>query len=137
MYTCGLIEFIARKTKNHRYVVVDCLGEDIERIYEYQDVFHCEVTEKVADDFINRNNISYGNFDNISQCEYRIPSNWDIGKVFENLIEDLFDEDNVFVGLREVYHSWLAEEILNFNSDLYYQPRSYLAECYKSGKILL
>lgn len=136
-YTCSLIEFIARKTKNNRKDIVNILDEDIERIYNFQDVFHCEPIEKVADDFIERNNIPLGEFDNISKCKYSIPDYWDIGEVFERLIEDCYDENDVFIGIREVYSSWLSERILNFNSDLYYQPRDYLAECYKSGEILL
>ena len=136
-YTCSLIEFISRKTKNQRNNVIEYLGEDLERIYNYQDVFHCEPIEKVADDFITRNNIPNGNYDNISKCKYEIPSYWDIGEVFERLIEDCYEEDEVFIGIREVYESWLAEKIFNFNSDLYYQPRDYLAECYRSGEILL
>ena len=97
------------------------MGEDLERIYNYEDVFHCEPIEKVANDFIIRNNISTGNFDNISKCKYNIPDYWEIGEVFERLIEDIYDEKDVFRGIREVYSSWLAEKILNFNSDLYYQ----------------
>ena len=136
-YTCRLIEFISRQTKNNRKDVIEYLGEDLERIYNYEDVFHCEPIEKVANDFIIRNNISTGNFDNISKCKYNIPDYWEIGEVFERLIEDIYDEKDVFRGIREVYSSWLAEKILNFNSDLYYQSRQYLAECYKAGKIII
>ena len=136
-YTCSLIEYISRKTKNHRNDVIRFLDNDIERIYKYQDVFHCEPIEKVADDFITRNNIPTGEYDNISKCKYAVPDYWDIGEVFERLIEDCYDERDVFVGIRDVYSSWLAEKILNFNSDLYYQPRDYLAECYRAGKIIL
>ena len=57
-YICSLIEFIARKTKNCRGFIVDCLGDDIRRIYSHQDVFHCEPIEKVADDFIRRASIN-------------------------------------------------------------------------------
>ena len=136
-YTCSLIEFIPRQTKNNRKDIIEYLGEDLERIYNYEDVFHCEPIEKVANDFIIRNNISTGKFDNISKCKYNIPDYWEIGEVFERLIEDIYDEKDVFRGIREVYSSWLAEKILNFNSDLYYQSRQYLAECYKAGKIII
>ena len=136
-YSCSLIEFISRQTKNNRKDVIEYLGEDLERIYNYEDVFHCEPIEKVANDFIIRNNISTGNFDNISKCKYNIPDYWEIGEVFERLIEDIYDEKDIFRGIREVYSSWLAEKILNFNSDLYYQSRQYLAECYKAGKIII
>lgn len=136
-YTCSLIEFISRETKNNRKDIIEFLGEDLERIYNYEDVFHCEPIEKVANDFIIRNNISTGKFDNISKCKYNIPDYWEIGEVFERLIEDIYDEKDIFRGIREVYSSWLAEKILNFNSDLYYQSRQYLAECYKAGKIII
>ena len=136
-YTCSLIEFISRQTKNNRKDIIKYLGEDLERIYNYEDVFHCEPIEKVANDFIIRNNISTGKFDNISKCKYNIPDYWEIGEVFERLIEDIYDEKDVFRGIREVYSSWLAEKTLNFNSDLYYQSRQYIAECYKAGKIII
>lgn len=113
------------------------LGDDISRIYKYADVFHCEPIEKVADDFIQKDNISDGNYDNLSKCKYTIPDYWDIGEVFARLIEDCYEEENVINGIKEVYASWMAEKILNFNSDLYYQSREYLAVCYKEGKLLL
>ena len=136
-YTCSLIEYISRVTKNKRIDVVKMLGDDIVRIYEYQDVFHCEPIEKVADDFITRCNISEGSFDNISSCKYDVPDYWDIGEVFERLIEDCCSDVNVMSAIKEVYASWLAEKILNFNSDLYYQSRDYLAECYRRGELLV
>ena len=136
-YTCSLVEFISRETKNKRKDVIEYLGEDLERIYNYEDVFHCEPIEKVANDFIMRNNIPTGEFDNLSKCKYNIPDYWEIGEVFERLIEDDYDEKDVFRGIKEVFSSWLAEKILNFNSDLYYQSRQYLAECYKAGEIII
>ena len=135
-FTCSLIEYIARKTKNSRSKVVNYLGKDLKQIYSYADVFHCEPIEKVADDFITRNEIVQGNYDVISNCKYVIPDYWDIGEVFERLIEDNYEEKDVLLGIREVYESWIAEKILNFNSDLYYQSREYLSACYKEGKLL-
>ena len=136
-FACSLIEYIARGTKNRRLDVVRQLGDDLSRIYKYADVFHCEPIEKVADDFIQKDNISDGNYDNLSKCKYTIPDYWDIGEVFARLIEDCYEEENVINGIKEVYASWMAEKILNFNSDLYYQSREYLAVCYKEGKLLL
>ena len=90
----------------------------------------------MADDFIVRNNITNGEYDNISKCKYAVPDYWDIGEVFERLIEDSYEEEDVISGMIEVYNSWLAEKILNFNSDLYYQSREYIAACFKEGKLL-
>ena len=136
-YICSLIEYISRKTKNYRYDVVKQLDKDLQRIYNYSDVFHCEPIEKVADDFIQRNNISCGKNDNVLKCKYTVPDYWDIGEVFARLIEDCYEENNVITGIKEVYSSWLANKILNFNSDLYYQSREYIALCYKEGEVLL
>lgn len=72
-YTCSLVEYIGRITKNERSRVVELLGKDVDRIYNYQDVFHCEPIEKVADDFIVRNNIPLGSFDNVANCKYAVP----------------------------------------------------------------
>ena len=136
-FTSSLIEFISRKTCNRRNDVVNYLGEDLSRIYNYADVFHCEPIEKVADDFIQRNAIENGEYDNISCCKYEIPDYWDIGEVFARLIEDCYEEKDVIEGIRNVYASWLAEKILNFNSDLYYQSREYIAACFKEGALLI
>lgn len=135
-YTCSLIEYIARATKNERGLVVNSMGDDVERVYKFQDVFHCEPIEKVADDFIKRDNIPMGNFDNVKGCKYEVPDYWDIGEVFARLLSDCYAENEIFKGIREVYNSWFSRKILNFNSDLYYQPREYLAECYKRGQII-
>ena len=136
-YTCSLIEFMGRQTLRRRHEVVDALGEDVERIYHYQDVFHCEPIAKVADDFIVRAGLRNGDFDNVSACRYTVPGYWEIGAVFERLIEDCFPAGQALTGLREVHHSWMADQLMNFNTDLYYQPRDYLAECYRAGSILI
>lgn len=136
-FVCSLIEYIARKTTNHREEVIKCLADDVKRIYDYADVFHCESIEKVADDFIQKDAITNGNYDNLSNCKYTVPDYWDIGEVFARLIEDCYEESNVIYGIKEVYASWLADKILNFNSDMYYQSREYIAACYKEGEILL
>ena len=135
-YTCSLIELMGRETKNRRRDIIGLLGEDLKRIYTHADVFHCEPIEKVADDFIERNCIVKGNYDNVASAHYEVPGYWDIGSIFGRLIEDVSEDSDRVNGIRTVYSSWIADKILNFNSDLYYQPRTYLAECYRAGEII-
>ena len=135
-YACSLVEFMGRATKNRRSDLIAKLGKDINRIYSHADVFHCEPIEKVADDFIVRNGIQQGDYDNVGIARYEVPGYWDVGKVFERLIEDVSDGEDKVESMKSVYSSWLADKILNFNSDLYYQPRAYLAECYRAGEII-
>ena len=87
-YTCGLIEYIARKTKNIRSEVVKKLGKDrISKIYEFADVYHCENIDAVSDDFIEDASIVPGTFDNVADCGYAVPSHWDIVKVYKRVIK--------------------------------------------------
>jgi hypothetical protein len=136
-FTCSLIEFIGRETKNRRSDIVEYLGtKDIQQIYNYSDIFHCEPIAKVADDFINKDRIENGDFDNIVKCKYAIPDYWDIGDVFARLIEDCIEKENASDAISQIYQSWIADKILDFNSDFYYQSREYIALCYKEGQIL-
>ena len=135
-YTCSLIEYIGRITKNSRKDVVRCIMPDIRRIYSHADVFHCEPIEKVADDFITRNSVPTGVYDNVAKAKYEVPDYWDIGEVFSRLIEDNYDDGEEVQGIVDVLSSWLAERIQNYNSDLYYQSREYLAECYREGRVI-
>ncbi|MCM1134943.1 MAG: hypothetical protein NC400_05135 [Clostridium sp.] len=135
-YTCSLIEFIGRRQKLKRSDVVSCLGEKtLRRIYKYADVFHCEPIEKTADEFITSCKIDSGDFDNEKKCRYAVPDYWTIGEVYERLIEDVYEEDAIKT-LLDVYSSWIDGAISNYNSDFYYQPRDYIRECYREGKVI-
>ncbi len=64
-YTCSLIDYIARKTKNTRADVVNKLGRQrIDKIYDLADVYHCDNIDRVSDDFIEEAGIQEGKFDN-------------------------------------------------------------------------
>lgn len=39
-------------------------------------------------------------------------------------------------GIWKVYHSWIDEKISDYNTDFYFQPRDYIAACYKKGEVL-
>lgn len=137
-FTCSLIEYIGRKQKQRRSIIVKYLGKDtIKRIYQYADVFHCEPIEKVADEFIHSCNIPVDSFDNIEKCRYEVPDYWTIGEVYERLIEDIseYSESSLIECIVEVYSSWIDSVISNYNTDFFYQSREYISECYKEGRI--
>lgn len=137
-YTCSLIEYIGRVTKQRRSIVVKYLGAtNVKRIYKYADVFHCDPIEKVADEFINIANIPEDSFDNVKKCRYEVPDYWIIGEVYERLIEDIEEKtgkDTVSL-LMEIYSSWIDSAISNYNTDFYYQSREYICECYLEGVV--
>lgn len=137
-FTCSLIEYIGRQQKQRRSDVVKHLGQDtVKRIYKYADVFHCEPIEKVADEFIHSCNIPVDSFDNVAKCRYEVPDYWTIGEVYERLVEDISEnsERSIIEWIVEIYSSWIDEALSNYNTDFYYQPREYISECYREGKI--
>ena len=137
-YTCSLIEYIARKTKNTKELVVEKLGkENIRKIYELAEVYHCENIEKVSDEFIEEAKINMGDYDIISKCEYDVPTYWDIGKVYKRLIIMVNNDEKQYVNtLIEVLSSWIIEVIDNYNSSMYYENPSYIYACYEEGRVL-
>lgn len=138
-YTCSLIDYIARKTKNVRADVVNKLGkEQIEKIYDLADVYHCDNMEHVAEDFITEANIKDGKFDNVGACQYMIPSYWDIGKVYKRLIKMVAEEEKTSVidALIKVYNSFISEKIDDYNSNVYYENPSYIFACYEENRML-
>lgn len=136
MYTCSLIEYIGRTQKLSRGDVVTLLGkEHVTRIYRYADVLHCEPIARVADEYTSMARLPFGDYDNVKRCRYEVPDYWDIGEVYERLIEDVSQGDHLQT-LFEVYGSWISEAISNYNSDFFYQPRDYIRECYLAGEVL-
>ena len=110
-FTCGLIEYIARKTKNTRSDIVNKLGKDrISKIYDLADVYLCDNIDTVSDDFIEDANIVPGEFDNITDCGYAVPSHWDIGKVYKRLIKMVAEDEKkeIVDALIDVYNSFIS-----------------------------
>lgn len=132
-FTCSLIDYIARKTKNKRSAVVDFLGKkNIMKIYDLADVYHSDNIERVSDDFIASSGITHGNFDNITVAKYAIPSHWDIGKVYKRLILGIAKEQNMDIidALFAAYHSFVSDKIEDFNSSFYYDAPQNILNAY-------
>lgn len=138
-FTCSLIEYIARKTKNRRKDVVSALDKkNISKIYDLADIYHSDNINRVSDDFINAAEIQEGTFDNVAKCQYSIPSHWDIGKVYKRLIKSVaeYEKIDVIDALMKVYKSFLSDKIDDYNSSMYYENPSYLFECYLENKVI-
>lgn len=137
-YTCSLIEYISRETKNTKEKVIELLKkENIKKIYELAEIYHCESIEKVANEFIKTAHIQTGTYDNISNCKYSIPTYWDIGKVYKRLIIMVNSNESEYIEtLIKVLSSWIIEKIDNYNSSMYYENPSYIYQCYIEGKVI-
>ena len=129
-FTCSLIDYIARKTRNKRSDVVNKLGrKNIEKIYDLADVYHSDNIDRVSEDFIEAAGISEGTFDNVAAAKYAVPSHWDIGKVYKRLILGIAREKqtDVMDALFKAYNSFVSEKIDDYNSSFYYDaPQNIL-----------
>lgn len=138
-FLCSLIEYIGRKTKNHRNVIVNAIGkDDLQHILDLADVYHSENIDKLTFEITQKHHIENGIFDNVTNAKYSIPSHWDIGKVYKRLIIDIHKKENrsLIDILKEVYNSWLSRKIEDFNSSVYYESPEYLFQSYLKGENL-
>lgn len=137
-FTCSLIDYIARKTKNRRSAVVNALGRaNLVKIYELADVYHSDNIDRVSDDFIEAAGITKGVFDNISTAKYAVPSHWDIGKVYKRLILGIAREKNMEIieALFSAYNSFVSDKIEDFNSSFYYDAPQNILNAWLYGVI--
>lgn len=135
-YTCSLIEYMARKTHNRPATIATALGRTtLEKIYDLADIYHSDNIDRVCQDFVEEKQIAEGKFDNVTSCEYAVPSHWDIGKVYKRLILMAVDNEpgNVIDTLLKVYGSKVSDLIENYNSSFYYENPQTIYETYRSG----
>ncbi|GHV09674.1 hypothetical protein FACS1894217_14370 [Clostridia bacterium] len=138
-FVCSLIEYIGRETKNRRRNVVQALGEDeLARVLELADIYHCEPLENTASDLITRYKITEGDFDNVALCQYTVATHFDIAKVYKRLIAAVSEHEGIsFIdALVRVYASWISDKIDDYNSSMYYENPQYLFQSYLAGEPL-
>lgn len=135
-YVCSLIEYVGRRTKNHRGDVVAAMDDDcLRHQLEYADINHSLPFERVSDELVAECEIQNGTFDTITGCKYSIPTETSIGRVYSTLIEET-DDGDIGRSLRRVFGSFISDEISDFANGVYYQNPSYLLESFKAGRLL-
>lgn len=136
LFVCSLLEMIGRKLKQPRSVVVKKLGKrTIRQLLRDADILHCEPIEKVAEDYVELKQLPSGTYDNVGDARYTIPDVWTIGKVYARLVEDIAEND-LESAVCCVYCKWTDKYLSDYNLPVYYQPRDYIAACFKEKKIL-
>ena len=100
-YTCSLIEYIGRVTRNHRKDVVSALGTNgVKAILDSADVFHCQSFEQSADEI---------------DCT-STPGVQDVIDVFSSCISDDISDFNTatyYCNPSYLYHSYKAGKLLD------------------------
>lgn len=136
-YVCTLIEYIARATRNHRKDVVDYFNEDdLARQLRLAEVNHCLSFEQVSDEIIEEYDIKDGDYDTVSECKYEVPSVTSIGRVYQMLVLAVIKENLIEKTIKDVFSSFISDEISDFNSNVYYSNPDYLRCSYLEGQML-
>lgn len=136
-YVCSLIEFVGRKTKNQRRIVVNALGKKgIQKQLDDAQVNHCLTFEQVADEMVDYYKIPSGSFDPILECEYSIPSVTSIGKLYSRMILDCAKQGEEVTELINIFNSSISDRISDFKTGIYYENMSYLECTYHEGHLL-
>ena len=55
---------------------------------------------------------------------------------YQRLIVDTMNGNDWLSKMKEIYHSWICKYLDNDKKPIYWQPRSYIRECYLQQKIL-
>lgn len=132
-YLCSLIESISQKTNLLKKEIVNYLKDNgIRHIYEFSDIYHCLPIEQSTDEIIEDYSIPSVE----TNSKKQLISIWDSGDIYARLILDLVDSDNWIDTLKEVYNSDICQYIDDSSLPIYWQPRSYIKECYLKNKIL-
>lgn len=137
LYICTMIEYVARKTKNHRGTIACFMGKKgIEQQLKVAEVNHSLGFEQVSDEWIEDYKIKPGNFDTVANCKYQVPSETSIGGVYTDIILQSGSEDDIAQQIMDIFTSFMSDEISNFNSNLYYTNPDYLKCSYEAGCLL-
>ena len=135
-FVCSLVEEIGRQLKQPRSMIVKLLGKRVIRqLLRDADILHCEPLPKVAEDYIEKYKLPVVSYDNVGDARYTVPDVWTIGKVYARLAEDVTEEDLASTVVR-VYSKWTDKYLSDYNLPIYYQPRDYIAACFREKKIL-
>ncbi len=136
-YVCSLIEYTARKTKNHRQDIVRHFTKaDVERQLRIAEVNHCLNFKQVSDELIEDFAIENGTFDTVAKCRYTVPTFTSIGRLYQDLVLSTMQNDDAAQAILDVFSSFISDEISDFNSNVYYTNPDYIRCCYLEGKML-
>lgn len=137
-FTCYMIEKVARQLKQHNKYVVNAIGtEGFRHLLSCAQALHCENPLKVASDWISDYTLKKGDFD-ITDVDPElariIPTELDMGAVYQRLIEDTLSSKEDYVdGILRVYNDPICEIIDNYNCSAFYEPPYVIARAYQDG----
>jgi hypothetical protein len=137
-FICYMIERVARKLHQRNRYVVNTIGRDeLYHLISCAKALHCENPLQVEQYWINDYNLESGDFDitNVDkELAQIIPSELDMGDVYQRLIVDTMDTKEDYVdGIMRVYNNEICDVIDNYNCSAFYEPSYVIARAYQAG----
>lgn len=133
-----MIERVARHIKQRNKYVVNSIGKDnLYHLLSCANVLHCENPLKIEDEWIEDYGLENGDYD-ITDVDRElaevIPSQLDMGAVYQRLIRDTMSSDENYVdGIIRVYNDDICNVIDNYNCSAFYEPSYIIARAYQNG----
>lgn len=135
VFVCGLIEHIGRQKKLPREEVIEIMGSNLlKNYYEYADVFHCMSLEDNLSELEEQLTFPQGDYINHLDSMFKVPSEYQVGKVYTMIIQELFDDP--IDGIYKLYNSFLAKLINDYNTHTIFTPIDELVLSYKEGILI-
>lgn len=137
-FVCYMIERVARHIKQKNKYVVNSIGKDnLYHLLSCANVLHCENPLKIEDEWIEDYGLKNGDYD-ITDVDRElagvIPSQLDMGAVYQRLIRDTMSSDENYVdGIIRVYNDDICNVIDNYNCSAFYEPSYVIARAYQNG----
>lgn len=137
-FVCYMIERVARHIKQRNKYVVNSIGKDnLYHLLSCANVLHCENPLKIEDEWIEDYELENGDYD-ITDVDRElaevIPSQLDMGAVYQRLIRDTMSSDENYVdGIIRVYNDDICNVIDNYNCSAFYEPSYIIARAYQDG----
>ncbi len=137
-FVCYMIERVARHVKQKNKYVVNKIGTDgLYHLLSCANVLHCENPLKVEEDWVKEYNLKDGDYDITAvdkEMATIVPSQLDMGAVYQRLIRDTMSSDENYVeDIIRVYNSDICDVIDNYNCSAFYEPSYVIARAYQNG----
>lgn len=123
-YLCSLVEFLGRATKNQRDQVVKTLGtESLRKVYDSQYPCFWDPFERTVEEVLSDIEFPVGIFDNVKDCQSRVPSVELIGKYYTEIVSlvlEAYPERAVEEVVYSLFLSPVGQWMQDFDSAWYF-----------------
>lgn len=133
-YICWVLENLSRRLYKQKSLLVKEISDwRLNRIYELDDIYHCQSIESVVDELIAEFNLQRGRYNPFAKLSFRTPTTYEIAKTYAYIIDKNYDND--MEGILNVFSNPVVEVLENYNAALYFSDKDFIASCFRVGSV--